>query len=212
MADVYGFDPVSSARQLIESTSYRYHDLTKHTVDKLLSGDHYLDWKNQPNPFRSYQGADVIELSRTIARGSEKYFDLIPNAARTAVHEHCADAELVSNLLFYSTAISAWKQVRNTDNRWALRVNASSGNLHPTETHLAIDKIAGIESGVYHYKVDGHSLEYRARGQQAKQLWMLAGNEPNRCPPIIVAFTNVGSTGRGGFDIASMTWDTRLVP
>jgi SagB-type dehydrogenase family enzyme len=192
MADVSGFESVAAFRQLAKSTCYRYHDLTKHTVDKLLSGDHYLDWKNQPDPFRSYKGADVIELARSVCNDeSVRYFDLVPAGARMAVHEHHADLELISNLLFYSTAISAWKQVRNSDNRWALRVNASSGNLHPTETHLAIDRIAGVDSGIYHYKVDDHGLEFRARGDQAKRLWSLAGNEADRCPPMIVCFTSI---------------------
>jgi SagB-type dehydrogenase family enzyme len=192
MADVTGFEPVAAAGQLAKSTCYRYHDQTKHTVDKLLSAEHQLDWKNQPDPFRSYKGAAVIELARSIRDDqSIRYFDLVPTGARAPVHEHVADTELVSNLLFYSTAISAWKQVRNTDNRWALRVNASSGNLHPTETHLAIDSIAGLDSGIYHYKVDDHCLEYRARGDHARRLWSLAGNEADSCPPLIICFTSI---------------------
>jgi len=190
MADVSGFDPVSAARNLAEAFFYRYHNSTKHTVDKLLSGDHYLDWKNQPDPFRLYSGADVKELSRAINEGSERYFELIP-ASKKAVHERSADAELISNLLFYSTAISAWKQVRNSDNRWALRVNASSGNLHPTETHLAVHNIHGIARGVYHYSVRDHSLECRAEGEHARQIWALAGNSIDSCPPMLVCFTSV---------------------
>ena len=51
--------------------------------------------------------------------------------------------------------LSAWKQYQTS--RWALRVNPSSGNLHPTETYLVRD------ARVLHYAPREHALEERAR-------------------------------------------------
>lgn len=49
--------------------------------------------------------------------------------------------------------LSAWKQYR--DSRWALRVNPSSGNLHPTEAYV-------VRGGrVAHYAPREHALEQR---------------------------------------------------
>ena len=42
----------------------------------------------------------------------------------------------ISQLFYDSLALSAWKSTGET--RWALRVNASSGNLHPTEGYLVV--------------------------------------------------------------------------
>ncbi len=50
--------------------------------------------------------------------------------------------------------LSAWKAYRGT--RWALRVNPSSGNLHPTEAYLVQD------GHVFHYASGEHALEERA--------------------------------------------------
>ena len=50
--------------------------------------------------------------------------------------------------------LSAWKQYGAS--RWALRVNPSSGNLHPTETYIVSD------GDVFHYAAHDHSLEWRA--------------------------------------------------
>jgi len=44
------------------------------------------------------------------------------------------DRSSVSRLLHDSLALSAWKQSGSA--RWSLRVNPSSGNLHPTEAYL----------------------------------------------------------------------------
>ena len=48
-----------------------------------------------------------------------------------------------------------------TDQRWALRCNPSSGNLHPTEGYAILPELPGLEAGVYHYDSHGHRLERR---------------------------------------------------
>jgi nitroreductase len=50
--------------------------------------------------------------------------------------------------------LSAWKAYRGT--RWALRVNPSSGNLHPTEAHLIHD------GRIFHYVPREHAIEERS--------------------------------------------------
>jgi SagB-type dehydrogenase family enzyme len=54
--------------------------------------------------------------------------------------------------------ISAWKEFQGS--RWALRINPSSGNLHPTEGYLLLgpDQIPG-GAGVFHYRPADHVLE-----------------------------------------------------
>jgi SagB-type dehydrogenase family enzyme len=113
----------------------RYHDGTKHHFDRFARSLGYLDWASQPNPFRSFDGADAVPLSPR------------PGAPATAV----------GDVLRYSLGLSAWKQFR--ESRWALRVNPSSGNLHPTEAY------AVLPEGVFHYAPDRHALESRCRCQ-----------------------------------------------
>jgi len=48
----------------------------------------------------------------------------------------------VSQLFQDSLALSAWKQAGGA--RWSLRVNPSSGNLHPTEGYLIAGPIDGL--------------------------------------------------------------------
>jgi SagB-type dehydrogenase family enzyme len=60
----------------------------------------------------------------------------------------------VAWFLRYSLGLSAWKSYRET--RWALRVNPSSGNLHPTEAYLVHD------GRICHYAPREHALEERA--------------------------------------------------
>jgi SagB-type dehydrogenase family enzyme len=61
-----------------------------------------------------------------------------------------------------SLALSAWKEIPG--HRWALRINPSSGNLHPTEAYAVLPAMEGLGSGggVYHYLSRDHSLELRS--------------------------------------------------
>lgn len=68
----------------------------------------------------------------------------------------------ISQFFFDSLALSAWKS--SGDVSWALRVNPSSGNLHPTEGYLICGPIEGFchKPVVCHYAPREHGLEVRA--------------------------------------------------
>jgi SagB-type dehydrogenase family enzyme len=59
-----------------------------------------------------------------------------------------------------SFGITAWKSYG--PDRWAVRANPSSGNLHPVEAYLLLRGIPNLADGVYHYCPDDHALECRA--------------------------------------------------
>jgi SagB-type dehydrogenase family enzyme len=63
-------------------------------------------------------------------------------------------SDSIAWFLRYSMGLSAWKAYQDT--RWALRVNPSSGNLHPTETYVVHD------GHVLHYAPREHAVEERA--------------------------------------------------
>ena len=41
-----------------------YHERTKHHLHRYAAALGYMDWATQPNPFRRYEGASLIELPR----------------------------------------------------------------------------------------------------------------------------------------------------
>ena len=124
----------------------RYHEATKHTPERLRASRHFLDWANMPSPFRHYEGAPVADL---------------PACPR--LQPGLATPEALSALFYYSCSISAAK-VAPSGYRYALRVNPSSGNLHPTEFHFQTRGLPDWEDGLYHYRPSSHEAERRARG------------------------------------------------
>jgi len=80
-------------------------------------------------------------------------------------------AEAIGDVLRHSLGLSAWKQYG--ESRWSLRVNPSSGNLHPTEAYLVTGPVAGLAetAAVYHYAPDRHALEERCAFDAAAWRW-----------------------------------------
>lgn len=136
-----------------------YHQQTKHHFHRYANSLGYMDWANQPNPFRRYAGARVLPLRFLPATDGPKYDDLF---APDRISPAPPDAASIAAFFQYSLAISAWKQ--HGTSRWALRVNPSSGNLHPTEGYLIAGPVPALSAtaGVYHYASDEHVLEQRA--------------------------------------------------
>lgn len=137
----------------------RYHEKTKHHLYRFANSLGYLDWGNQPSPFRRYLETKLTVLPLSKEDHSPLYEDIF---VERKIKPRPLTKETIANFLEYSLAISAWKQSGQA--RWALRINPSSGNLHPTEGYVILPVVEGIcgHSGVYHYAPKEHGLEKRA--------------------------------------------------
>lgn len=142
-----------------------YHELTKHTPESLRQSRRTLDWGNMPDPFRHYDGAPLIDLPAAPPAPAVPALELLLGASGAATE--AAAIPFLSQLFFHSAAISACKLAPVTGERYALRVNPSSGNLHPTEFHLV------MADGLYHYRPSSHMLEWRGAARHASIMFVL---------------------------------------
>jgi len=135
-----------------------YHQRTKHTLQRYAAGPDMLDWDMQPDPFRRYADAPVVDLPLA-ADGVKADYDTL--YAADAIAAAPMTLASIAALFELSLGLAAWKEYGG--NRWALRCNPSSGNLHPTEGYLASGGLADLDAGVYHYAPHAHALERRCR-------------------------------------------------
>ena len=139
-----------------------YHVRTKHHYNRYARSLGFLDWVNQPDPFRRFEGAELIPLPLLTADEEPA------SPLYTAIYESGAIASqpvtrrTLSRFFEFALALSAWKKAGESE--WALRSNPSSGNLHPTEGYIVLPKIEGLDvmPGLYHYAPKEHGLERRA--------------------------------------------------
>src|SRR5271165_6261808 len=163
-----------------------YHKQTKHHFHRYARSAGFLDWANQPNPFRFYEGVSAVRLPllqtdppawpkqsasgasiKPLRRGEG------PTSEHLALYERSRNAfqdftrETIGALLELSLGLSAWKSIPGST--WALRMNPSSGNLHPTEAYLILPALPGVTAGIFHYNSYLHALEPRA--EVPETLW-----------------------------------------
>ena len=135
-----------------------YHERTKHHFHRFARSAGYMDWDNQPAPFRTYTGTRSIPLPLVGSDPSLEYAALFQPAAGLPMPWELAPIGLLFEL---AMGLSAWKALAGQ--RWALRMNPSSGNLHPTEAHIIALGFRDLPDGLYHYHPLAHALEERAR-------------------------------------------------
>lgn len=139
----------------------RYHIQTKHHFNRYARALGYLDWANQPDPFRRFAGASLVSLP--LLRPEEEpvspAYDAIYQPGAVACQP--VNVRTLSRFFEFALALSAWKKAGESE--WALRSNPSSGNLHPTEGYLVVPQINGLDlkPGLYHYAPKEHGLELR---------------------------------------------------
>jgi len=144
-----------------------YHERTKHRPERYAAGPETLDWSSQPDPFRTFKGSPVLQLPLCAGRMAQAFDGAQPAAP---------SLDALGALLELSLGLSAWKEYG--PDRWALRCNPSSGNLHPTEAYAIARGVPGLNDGLYHYASRSHALELRCRSliesgtPQAAGLWI----------------------------------------
>jgi SagB-type dehydrogenase family enzyme len=150
-----------------------YHRRTKHQLHRYAQSLGYLDWATQPEPFRTFAGAPVVELP-LLADALRSTFADLYHPGR--IPERRADLNSIAVLFELALGLSAWKEYKGS--RWALRCNPSSGNLHPTEGYAVLPPLPGIAAGVYHYVSRDHALERRCTWSAAKAACLGAALPP----------------------------------
>jgi len=154
---------MNAPRHTVYRQLLAYHQATKHSYRRYARSAGFMDWENQPVPFRFYEGSPTVALP---------LLSNDPGLDHRQLYCSPADAEALrcENLAGFcelSMGLSAWKELRGS--RWSLRINPSSGNLHPTELYVAGPQVDSLPGGIYHYNPLRHALERRT--QLEPSLW-----------------------------------------
>ena len=143
---------------------FHYHESTKHQPRRSAKSLGFLDWANQPNPFRFFKDSPLLRLPFIQKDSKAPHQDLfIPDKS----HPQPYSLNLVAAIAELSLALSAWKVVPGS--KWSLRINPSSGNLHPTESYWILPETQSLPEGFYHYNPYLHGLAQRGKWDPSLQ-------------------------------------------
>jgi SagB-type dehydrogenase family enzyme len=179
--------PLAAGQQALtpQAVVRAYHQRTKHQLQRFAAGPDTLDWDAQPDPFRQWAGSPLTMLPLVADTLAVPWSDLaVPQLVAPQPMSH----RTLAALLELSFGLTAWKQFG--PDRWALRANPSSGNLHPTEAYVLSRGVSGLGDGLYHYAPREHALALRA---QAASLAVSAGtvDAPQRDAQLWVGLSSI---------------------
>src|ERR1700675_2733243 len=88
----------------------RYHVQTKHHFNRYARALGYLDWANQPDPFRRFEGAPLVSLPLMNPDEEPRApaYDAIYQAGAVACQP--VNVRSLSRFFEFALALSAWKK------------------------------------------------------------------------------------------------------
>src|SRR5262245_17619776 len=172
------------------SAAWRYHDFTKHSYQSIRADRHYLDWLNQPSPFKIYPTLDPIPLPRSLVQTLAPALDVVASTGVGFVSGKKPDLAQLASILYYSAGITKHKTYPGGE--LYFRAAACAGALYPTEVYIVCDDVDGVEAGVYHFNPGDFALRQLRKGDFRGVLSNATGGEARvSSAPVTLVFTAI---------------------
>ncbi len=130
-----------------------YHWKTAYDRDHM--GGHYMDWANQPTPFKQYRKLLVEPLTPVTGFPDVSLWSIV-SPSKTIPESFALDADRLARILYLTGGITARSRQGGQD--FYFRSQASAGALYPTEIYMGVFEVDGIKPGVYHFGADHFGL------------------------------------------------------
>jgi SagB-type dehydrogenase family enzyme len=128
--------------------AWRYHGETKHSYQSIRSQAHFLDWANQPLPFKVYPGVEVMPLPREVPQAGMAALAAIAETGGRA-GEAVPDLNALARLLYFSAGITRRRAFPGGEIYF--RAASCTGALYEVELYVACRDLPGLEAGLYHF-------------------------------------------------------------
>src|SRR2546429_629635 len=128
------------------AAAWTYHNATKHSYTSIRSNAHFMDWNNQPLPFKIYPTLEPMRLPGEVRQSGVAALSAM--AERVSAQTNAApDLEAVAQLLYLSAGIT--RRRKYSGGEIYSRAAACTGALYEVELYLVCGELGGLEAGVY---------------------------------------------------------------
>ena len=164
---------IQSKNRNIEA-AWSYHNSTKHSWHSVHTASHYLEFDNQPTPFKIYRQLEGIRLPTDLPSSDVSALKSLtgpgvgPGIELTLRH--------LAGLLYYTAGIT--KRGIVPGGQIFFRAAACTGALYHIELYLVCGGLPGLEDGVYHFSPHDFSLRQLRSGDFRQVLVEASGGEP----------------------------------
>lgn len=170
--------------------AWRYHDFTKHSYQSIRADRHYLDWSNQPAPFKIYPNLGPIPLPRSMVQTLAPALEVTASFGVESLGEKTPDLARLASILYYSAGVTKHKSYPGGE--LYFRAAACAGALYPTEVYVVCGDLEGLSAGVYHFSPGDFALRRLRPGDFRGVLARATGGEPQvASAPVSLVFTSI---------------------
>ena len=164
---------------------WAYHEATKHSPESVRSNPHFLDWANQPLPFKIYPALELLHLPREMRHSKIAALAAIA-ASMSAETDVMPDLGTVSQLLYLSAGITRHRKYPGGEIYF--RAAACTGALYEVELYLVCGDVGELAEGIYHFSPGDFGLRRLRGGDYRGVLIQATASEPAiaRAPLVIL--------------------------
>jgi SagB-type dehydrogenase family enzyme len=159
------------------TTIREYHERTKHSVASLQANRHFLDWDNQPLPFKIYTGLAPIPLPRDFSPSGVAALRAIAAPAMDERQRMLPDLRALARLLHFSAGIVRTKTYPGGQ-LMHFRAAACTGALYHIDLYVVCGELPDLPAGVYHFGPHDFSLRRLRSGDYRGALREATADEP----------------------------------
>jgi SagB-type dehydrogenase family enzyme len=166
-----------------------YHDRTKHSVASVRTDRHFLDWDNQPLPFKVYTGLEPIALPRDLGASNVPALEAIAATGPREPRRPVPDLRELARLLHFSVGITRKKEYPGGKVMY-FRAAACTGALYHIDAYLVCGDLPELPAGVYHFGPhDGALRRLRAGDYRSVLLDASAADPALSAAPAVLVYT-----------------------
>src|SRR6202171_3040074 len=152
-----------------------YHEATKHSYTSIRTNPHFMDWSNQPLPFKIYPTLEPMRLPAEVRQTGVAALSAIAESVPAQANAS-PDLEAVAQLLYLSAGIT--RQRKYSGGEIYFRAAACTGALYEVELYLVCGDLANLQAGVYHFAAAEFGLRRLRAGDHRRILLEATGGEP----------------------------------
>ncbi len=151
-----------------------YHERTKHSPVSIRSGPHYLDWDNQPHPFKVYEELDSLPLEEHLTSSGVSALAAMSRSAPQRERE--VTPKEFGELLFLCAGVT--RRRRYFGGEMLFRAAACTGALYHIDIYVVAGPLLDLDAGVYHFAPERFALNPLRKGDHRGALVEASGGEP----------------------------------
>jgi SagB-type dehydrogenase family enzyme len=166
--------------------TWAYHNGTKHSYESIRTNRHYLDWENQPIPFKIYSHLEPIPLPQQLSSSGTTALEAISSLETPTKDQVVPSIQTLAEILYLSAGITKRRSYPGGD--ILFRAAACTGALYHIDLYLVCGDLPGLKAGVYHFGPQDFALRRLRNDDYRNALVQASGREPTiaNAPAIIV--------------------------